>query len=183
MATKKDKDEEIPEVENRRVNVAETISDPERSGTTMATSTGRRPRVSGRMAKPVYLIHHGKFEVTIPAETREVVMNDPEDEDYGKVVYEEIVPEYTAKGDLPKGSRFGSRKIGVAHEVWDAHEAKRLKERGFVEATEAEVKKASSAKGSVNTDAMAEQERQRALKKFRTGGGAMRASDVTRDEE
>jgi hypothetical protein len=138
--------------------------DPAKAST---APTGKRPRVVGRLAHPVYLIHHGKFEVEIPAETREIVVNDPEDENFGNVVVEEVVPAYKVKGDLPPGSRYGSRKVGVAHEVIDAAEAEDLKRKGFVTATDAEIKKSEKmGTSSLAVDRIAARDRERAAAKF-----------------
>lgn len=169
------------EKEEVQPDVTVEVPDPERSGRATTAPTGKRPRVMGRLAKPVYLIHHGKFEVTIPAETREIVVTDPDAENFGDIVEETVVEEYAVKGELPKGSRYGSRRVGVAHEVWDAAEAERLREKGFVEASEAEVKKSSeiggSKRGGMTTDEIAMQERERALRNYRTMTGERAARE------
>jgi len=148
-----------------------------------------RKRVSGTLAKPIYLIHDGTFEVKVPAITREVVVDDPDDERFadldpkpevGDVVHEVVVPETTVKDALPKDSRYGRLKIGVAYEITDVQEAKDLRRRGFREATEAEIEASGKAErrrsGGKTIDEIAAEQREKAQANFRrTTRGAFRA--------
>lgn len=179
MASKKDRDEqaaEVPEAPEAKMQ--------SEGGVAMTAPTGKRPKIAGKLSKPLYLIHHGKFESTIPAVTREVVITDPDAEDFGSVVTETVVDEYDVKGTLPKGTKYGSRRIGVAHEIWDAAEAEALKAKGFVEATKAELEhstKESAAAAGIDTDELAMRERERAIKRFNASTIGKRVPDASRD--
>ena len=158
--------------------------------------TTKRARVSGTLAKPVYLIHDGVSEVTVPATTREVVVDDPEDErfakldpkpDVGDVITEVVTPETTQKITLPKNSRFGTRKVRVAYEIVDAQEAENLRARGFREATAEEVERSTrdenKRSGGRSIDEIAAEQREKAQANLRrtTGGSFRRRRDD--DEE
>lgn len=156
-------------------------------------ATGKRPRVSGTLAKPIYLIHDGKFEVTVPAVKREIIVDDLESERFshldlkgvepGDVVEEVVVEGYVTSGDLPKNSRYGRRKIGVAHEITDAQEAEDLKAKGFRVATAEEikagVKAANRRNGGKSIDEIAAEQRVLAQKNLKRGARGFR----TRDED
>lgn len=145
----------------------------------------RRKRVKGTLKEPVYLIHHGKFEVKVPAVTRETIIDDPDDERYGEVVTEEVVAETISKGELPKDSRFGRRKVGVAHEIVDIQEAEDLKARGFVPATKEEIENSARAEKSKNggktIDEIAAEQRVKAQQSLRRTRGGTRTRET--DEE
>lgn len=135
--------------------------------TEKAAEPVKKAKATGTLAKPVYLIHHGNFTAKVAATTQERVVSDENDPQFGEVVTEEVTPEHEVKGALPKGSRFGNRKIGVAHEVTSKAEAEAMKARGFVEATEAEIKASEKTPGGKSLDDVAAAERVRAEEKLR----------------
>lgn len=165
-----------PKSERKEVE-ATLPPEPDQSKST-AVASGPRPRVTGRRAKPVYLIHDGGMELTIPAETREYIIQDVDDPHYGEVATETVIEEYTAKGRLPRGTRFGSRKINTVHEIWDKAEEQALRARGFREASDAEVKRETvKSLNTANIDYVAAKERDRAQDRLRRMGGARTARD------
>lgn len=163
MATKKDKQEEPSAI-------SQVPPTPDESRVT-TSSKGPRPRVAGKLATAVYLIHRGKFSSEVPAVTRERIETDATSEDFGNVIVEEIAPAYTVEGALPKDARFGNRKVRVVHEVWDAQEAADMKRRGFEPASDADMKQwEKGADQAQSLDRLAAAERVRAHKNLRRFG-------------
>jgi hypothetical protein len=178
MATKNTK-----ETEKAAPSAVADVPPAPNEGRATSAPTGARPRVAGKLAKPVYLIHRGKFTTTIPEVTRERVITDPDDKDFGSVVEEVVVDAYEVSGKLPKDARFGNRKIGVVHEVWDAEERDAMVRRGFETATEAELDAHSkSAAKNMTLDQIAAAERVRAQKNLRRMG-RVPMSTMNDDEE
>jgi hypothetical protein len=141
-----------------------TTSTPQPNGKRRGeTDTGSAASESKR----VHLIHHGKSTVTVPAVKREVIVSDENDPDYGNVREIEVEPSYEIKGELPKGTKFGRYRVGVAHEITDPIEEKALRARGFEDATPAEVEESTKA-GSSSVDAIAKRERERAAINYQT---------------
>lgn len=164
MATSKGNDQRDPKSATAAVQ-------PEAVPTKDTRVPTKRQRVRGRLSKPVYLIHDGKSTVTIPAVTEERVVTDESDPEFGNVVTETLVEEETRAIPLAKNSRYGSRKIGVAHEITDSAEAEALRGKGFRDATQEEIK-ASEAEvrksgGGKTIDEIAAEQRQLAQANLR----------------
>lgn len=121
------------------------------------------------LSEPVWLIHHGKSEVEVPEVRREVVINDPEDPHFGEVAEQVVAEAYVVKSTLPDATRFGRRKIKLAHPITNAAEVEALKARGFVVATAKEIAAAQQQDKSANVDAMAAQQRKEAERRARRG--------------
>lgn len=150
---------------------------PAASETRDSRVPNKHPRVGGKLAEPVYLIHDGNYEVTVPAITRERVITDADDEKFGDVVEETLVDEYESKGKHPKGTRLGTRKVGVAHEITDAAEAKALRARGFRDATEGEITASAKAQGGKSIEQIAAEQREKAQANFKRMTGGFRGRD------
>lgn len=142
----------------------------------------KKKRATGHLEKPRMMIHRGKFTVEVPAVMREVIDNDEESETFGSVREEEAKPAEKVSGDLPKGSRFGSRRVRTVYEITDAGEAELLEARGFVDANEAEIERWKKSDKSTMADEIARRDRERAHARAKkmTGRGAARNEE---DEE